>query len=396
MEVVGAAVLDFGSAAFIADPYPTYAALRRESPVLWHEPSQLWLTFRYADVSAVLRDRRLGRIWRDHEPRDAFEPFNLLHRHALLESEPPDHTRLRRLVQGAFARGHVERLRPRIRAIADELLDRVAGAGRMDLLADYAEPLPVIVIAELLGVPEADRHLLRPWSNAIVKMYEYERAPGVDITAVRAAADFARYLRGMRAERRARPREDLVSSLVEIEDGGERLSEDELVATCVLLLNAGHEASVNVLGNGMTALLHHPDQLARVRADPALVPTAVEELIRFDPPLQLFERTATEDVEVGAHRVPAGAKVGALLGAANRDPEAFAEPDRLDVARTPNPHVGFGAGIHFCVGAPLARVELQVSLDTLLRRLPRLALAAEPELRPTYVLRGRREVQVSF
>ncbi|HEY3199720.1 MAG TPA: cytochrome P450, partial [Actinomycetes bacterium] len=291
------AALELRSPDFIADPYPIFAQLRHESP-RWHEQTGMWLALSHQHANAVLRDRRLGRIWRDREPADYLEPFNLLHRNQMMENEPPDHTRLRALVAKAFARGHIERLRPRIGELAAALLDQVAGRTEFDLLADYAEPLPVAVIAELLGVPEADRPLLRPWSNAIVKMYEYERTAQRQGQAVAAAREFADYMRGLARARRVEPGDDLISHLAQIEDGGERLSENELVASAILLLNAGHEASVNVFGNGMVALFRNPAELARVRTDPSVVETAVEEMIRYDAPLQLFERTATADLDL--------------------------------------------------------------------------------------------------
>ncbi|MDT4918906.1 MAG: hypothetical protein QOH89_3606 [Pseudonocardiales bacterium] len=393
--------LDLTSPEVVADPYPHFAAARAAAPVQWHEGLGMWLTFTRAAADTVLRTRSLGRLWAPRWPDESMDYFDLIHVHSLLENEPPTHTRLRRLVAGAFARGHVERLRPRIAELAERLADGLADAGAdgspVDLIAGYAEPLPVQVIAELLGVPEADWQLLRPWSNAIVKMYEYAVSPDQRAGAETAAREFVEYLRALVALRRQAPGDDLVSSLIaETDVEGGRLTEDELVTTCTLLLNAGHEASVNVVGNGVTALLDHPDQLAALRADPALVPTAVEELIRYDSPLQLFERTAIEDTTVEDVTVPAGAKIAALLGAANRDPAAFDEPDRFDVTRTPNPHIGFGAGIHFCVGAPLARVELQASLGTLLRRFPSLSLAARPERRPEFVIRGVQSLPVTL
>jgi cytochrome P450 len=253
------------------------------------------------------------------------------------------------------------------------------------------------VIAELLGVPAADWPLLRPWSNAIVKMYEYAVTPEQRVAAETASREFVEYLRDLVAIRRRSPGDDLVSSLIaETDAEGGRLTEDELVTTCTLLLNAGHEATVNVVGNGVSALLGHPGQLAALRADSSLVPTAVEELIRYDSPLQLFERTAVADTPIADVVVVAGSKIAALLGAANRDPAVFAEPDRFDVARTDNPHLGFGVGIHFCVGAPLARVELQASLATLLRRFPSLSLAAPPHRRPEFVIRGVQSLLVTL
>jgi len=388
-------VFDPRDPAFLADPYPVFAELRAAGPVHRHDGLGLHVAVTHAACDAVLRDRSLGRIWRDREPVAAFASFNLLHRTSMLENEPPTHTRLRRLVAGAFGRGHVERLRRTVDELADalvaDLATRIADApdGAADLLAAVAEPLPVEVIAELIGVPPPDRHLLRPWSNAIVKMYEYGLPEDRQAAAERAAAEFVAYLRGVVADRRARPRDDdLVTDLVQAADAGERLSEDEVVGTCVLLLMAGHEATVNVVGNGVVALLRHPDEWRRVVADPSLVPAAAEEMIRYDAPLQLFERTATRDVDVAGTVIPAGQKVAALLGAANRDPAVFDGPDRFDAGRERNPHLGFGAGIHFCLGAPLARIEVQSVLGALRRRLPGLELADEPVRRPEFVIRG--------
>jgi hypothetical protein len=291
-------------------------------------------------------------------------------------------------------------LRPRVAALAARLAERVADAGSdgspVDLISEYAEPLPVQVIAELLGVPDSDRQLLRPWSNAIVKMYEYDVGDEQRDAAETASAEFVAYLRELVARRRAAPSDDLVSSLIaETDSDGARLTEDELITTCTLLLNAGHEATVNVVGNGVTALLQHPEQLKALQGDDTLVPGAVEELIRYDSPLQLFERTAVTETEVGGVVVEAGQKIAALLGAANRDPAAFTDADSFDVTRVDNPHLGFGAGIHFCVGAPLARVEVQTSLATLTARFPKLALHAVPERRPEFVIRGVRSLLVT-
>jgi cytochrome P450 len=393
------APLDLTDPAVIADPYPAFARARAVAPVQWHEGLGLWLAFTHAESNAVLRDRRLGRIWRDKEPAARFGSFNLIHRNAILEMEPPDHTRLRRLISTAFARGHVERLRPWVEQLAGKLVDgmveRSGGTEPVDVLTGMAEQLPVDVIAELLGVPQADRPLLRPWSNAIVKMYEYGRTTEIEDSAERAAAEFVAYLRDLAAERRKQPGEDLLSHLVGVRDAeGDRLTEDELVTTCILLLNAGHEATVNVSGNGLLALLENPAQLRRLRADPGLLPTAIEELMRFDSPLQLFERTATEDVGIGGITVGAGQKIAALLGSANRDPAAFAAPDTLDVGRTDNPHISFGAGVHFCIGAPLARVELQASFGALLARTSSVELARPARRRPEFVIRGLADLPV--
>lgn len=381
--------IDLTSAEVVADPYPHFAEERRRHPVAWHEPSGSWLAFDHASVNAVLRDRRLGRIWADRQPAERFEPFNLLHRNQMMENEPPDHTRLRRLVADAFARGHVERLRPRVRALAAELLDAVDPAG-FDVVEEYAEPLPVLVIAELLRVPVELAPRLRAWSQAIVRMYEVDPTPEEEDEAVRAAADFAEVVRELARERAASPRDDLVSDLVAAREGDARLSEDEVVASAVLLLNAGHEASVNVFGNGLVAMLSRD-----------LVPVAgrvaecVEEMLRFDSALQLFERTATADVQIGAVTVEKGQRIAALLGAANRDPAVFDQPDTFLPTRDPNPHVSFGAGVHFCLGAPLARMELVESLSLLWQRMPGLRLAADPRPRGTFVLRGHTRVPVA-
>ncbi|HEY0507344.1 MAG TPA: cytochrome P450 [Blastococcus sp.] len=391
--------LDLTDPAVVEDPYPSFARARELAPVQWHEDMGLWLAFGHREANAVLRDRRLGRIWADKAPAQRFESFNLIHRNAILEMEPPDHTRLRRLISAAFARGHVERLRPWVEELAGTLVDglaeRSAGGEPVDFLSGMAVELPVAVIAELLGVPEVDRPLLRPWSNAIVKMYEYGRTAEIEDSAERAADEFVGYLRALADQRRRAPGEDLLSHLVSVRDSeGDRLTEDELVTTCILLLNAGHEATVNVSGNGLLALLRHPDQLKRLRADPGDLPTAIEELMRFDSPLQLFERTATEDVEIGGITVARGQKIAALLGSANRDPAVFDEPDRLDVGRSENPHISFGAGVHFCIGAPLARVELQATFGALLDRTSSLELGGEPVRRPEFVIRGLRDLPV--
>jgi cytochrome P450 len=397
--VIGTLALDLADPVVVADPYPAFARAREVAPVQWHEEMQLWLAFSHAEANAVLRDRRLGRIWADKEPAGRFESFNLIHRNAILEMEPPDHTRLRRLISAAFARGHVERLRPWVQELAGRLVDgmveRSGGRAPVDVLTGMADQLPVAVIAELLGVPEADRPLLRPWSNAIVKMYEYGRTTEIEDAAERAADEFVAYLRALADERRRAPGEDLLSHLVSVRDAeGDRLTEDELVTTCILLLNAGHEATVNVSGNGLLALLEHPDQLRRLRVDHSLLPTAIEELMRFDSPLQLFERTATEDVEIGGITVGKGQKIAALLGSANHDPAVFAAPETLDVGRTENPHISFGAGIHFCIGAPLARVELQATFGALLGRTSSIELGGEPVRRPEFVIRGLAELPV--
>jgi cytochrome P450 len=389
--------------AFIADPYPVYARLRDEHPILWNDETGQWLVSRHSDVNRLLRDRRLGRTYLHQATHAEFgrsdppawhAPFHELNDAGMLDREPPDHTRLRRLVLKAFTPRTVEALRPRIQAIVDGLIDGFDGSGEVDLIADYIEPLPVTVIAELLGIPEADRHHLRPWSADMCLMYEIDPPDASAHKAVAASLAFSAYLRDLLAERRARPGDDLISGLAAVVDDGDTLTEEELIGTCVLLLNAGHEASVNGAGNSWWTLFQHPDALAALRADPGLMPTAVDELLRFDTPLSLFERWVLEPVEIEGLVIPRGAEIAMLFGSANRDGAAFERVDELDLARSPNPFLAFGAGIHYCLGAPLARLELGIAFETLLRRAPRLELVATPTWKPTFVLRGLRELRV--
>ncbi|MDN3353905.1 cytochrome P450 [Actinomadura sp. DC4] len=381
---------------FVADPYPAYAELRRDRPVFFDEPTGQWVVTRHEDVNALLRDRRLGRSYlhvatheefgRPDEP-EFLAPFWSLVRAGMLDVEPPDHTRLRRLVSKAFTPRMVEGLRTRIRELAGDLARGLAERGGGDLLAEVAEPLPVTVIAEMLGIPEADRPLLRPWSAQICGMYELDPADDVQRTAVRASEEFSACLRDLARHTKG---DNLIAALAAVEG----LTEDELVGTCVLLLNAGHEATVNATGNAWWALFRNPDQLARLRADHGLIPTAVEELLRYDTPAPMFERWVLEDVEVAGVRVPRGAEVALQFASANRDPEVFADPGALDLSRDPNPHIGFGAGIHFCLGAPLARIELAESMSAVLRAAPDLRLTAEPKWKPGFILRGLESLPV--
>jgi cytochrome P450 len=389
------------SPAFVADPYGAYAWLREHQPVAYFEATNQWLVSRYRDVNALLRDRRLGRTYlhvASHEemgrPPDPehLAPFWHLIRNGMLDREPPDHTRLRRLVSQAFTPRRVEALRPTVERLAAGLVDAFVANGGGDLIAQVAEPLPVTVIAELLGVPPADRSLLRPWSADICGMYELNPTREAADRAVRACVEFSAYLRDLSRARRRKPSDDLVSALARV-DG---LTEDELVGTCVLLLNAGHEATVNVTGNAWWALFRNPGALAALRAEPQLLAGAVEELLRFDTPLQMFERWVLEDIEVAGVPVPRGSEVALLFGSANRDPAVFADPDRLDLRRSENPHLTFGAGVHFCLGAPLARIELVASFGELLSRAPGLRLVREPEWKPGYIIRGLRALEAEI
>ncbi len=369
-------MIDLKDPEFIADPYPFLARLRAVEKPIWHEDLGIYL---------------------DREPESDWKTFNWLHSESILESEPPKHTRLRGLISKAFNRNRIESLRPKIREIVDELLTELNTLGpTFDLISNYAEPLPVRIIAELLGFPRSEEHLLRPWSQAIVKMYEVSPSKVEQQEARKAAADFSQYVYDLMIARKSNPGSDLISELAQVEEAGERLSTNELIATCVLLLNAGHEASVNGFGNGMAALLNNQDQRDLLFKSPDKhSDTAVEEFLRFDSPLQLFERTAKEDVEISGVKIHEGEKIASLLGAANRDGRVFDNPDLMDITRSPNPHISFGGGIHFCIGAPLARLEMSIALPALIKRFPNLKLSSEPKRRDSFTLRGYERVEVS-
>ena len=391
---------DFNDPAFIADPYAGLTELRNLGKPVWHEGLGIFLAACHRDANEVFRNKSLGRIFIDKKPEFEWETFNWLHSDSILDSEPPKHTRLRALVAKAFNRNKIEGMRPAIERITNELLDaidvKVKSGENFDLITDYAEPLPVKIIADLLGFPESEEHLLRPWSQAIVKMYEVNPSLQYQREAKVAAGEFADYVRTLAEERKRNPGTELITDLAMVEENGEKLNMHELVATAVLLLNAGHEASVNAFGNGMVEVLRRPDQSALLRKDPrGLTERALEEFMRFDAPLQLFERTATKDTELGGVAIGAGQKIAALIGSANRDSTVFESADEMDITRDPNPHIGFGAGIHFCLGAPLARLEMGVSLPALWEKYPDMSLASEPVRRPTFVLRGYERVEIS-
>ncbi|HLH49770.1 MAG TPA: cytochrome P450 [Roseiarcus sp.] len=385
--------------AFFNDPYPAYHAIRDAAPVFFWEDYGFWCFARHRDVSALLRDRRFGRQilhvasreklgW--PAPAAHLKPFLDVERHSLLELEPPEHTRLRNLVNRAFVSRQVERLGPRIAALAHQLIDGFAARGSADLLADFATQIPVVVIAELLGVPAAMWRQLLDWSHRMVAMYQFGVTREAEENAAAASQEFSAFLAAYVEERRARRADDLISRLIEAEEAGGKLSQDELIATCILLLNAGHEATVHGIGNGVKALLENG-----VRPERPAAPL-VEELLRFDSPLHLFTRYALEDLDYEGVSLKKGDEVGLLLGAANRDPERFPEPDRLAPSRAPNPHVAFGGGIHFCVGAPLARLELEIVLPILFERLPGLALAEPPRYRDSFHFHGLESLPVRW
>jgi cytochrome P450 PksS len=373
--------VNIASSEFKADPFPFYARLRSEAPV--HQAKlpdrrNVWLVTRYNDVLSVLKDDRFGK-----DKINARTPpwlpgmFKPLMRN-MLDVDVPDHTRLRGLVQKVFTVRLIENLRDRIQGLADELLNRVEGKGRMDLISDYAVPIPTTIIAEMLGVPIKDRHKFHRWSIAAISATSSRWGM---VFALPHGIAFLRYIRSLLKARRVSPEDDLVTALVRAEEAGEQLSEDELVAMIFLLLVAGHETTVNLIGNGVLALLENPDQMDKLRDNPVLIKTAVEELLRYNGPLETAtERYARTDTTVAGVTIPRGELVLAVLASANRDEQQFEEADRLDLEREPNPHVAFGFGIHYCLGASLARLEGQIAIATLLRRIPKLKVTAPATL----------------
>jgi cytochrome P450 len=389
---------DVENPEFIADPYPVLSAIREATPIFRNPRTGQWTLTRFADIAETLRDRRLGRAYAhlySHERFGRTEPdprwssFQQHERWSLLSLEPPDHTRLRRLIAKVFTPSAVAALRPAIEQFSDELLDACEAKGTFDLLADYAQPYSVAVICSMLGVPRSDTQLLLGWSHDIVKMYELSTTDEVRENANRSAAEYIEYTRSLIAEKRRRPDGLLLSELVRVEDGGDTLTEDEIVSTTMVLVEAGHEATVNTLGNGLRALMHHRGEWERLVRGEVEARVAIEEMLRWDAPLQLFERwVLTEGVEIAGQQLAVGDEVAMLFGSAQRDPRRFPDADRFDVSRGDASHVGFGGGIHFCVGAPLARLELEVSVLGLATRFPELSLAKEPTYQPTFVLRG--------
>jgi cytochrome P450 len=398
--------VDISSPAFKANPYPFYAQLRKEAPVhrvILGDKRPAWLVTRYDDVLTVLKDDRFAKDRRmvltpEQMAKEPWIPKMLrpIERN-MLDTDAPEHTRLRGLVHLAFTPRLIENMRARIQRLTDELLDAVQSRGRMDLIRDYALPIPTTVISEMLGVPVADRHKFHGWSSTIVSTVPSRW--GI-LKAIPALALFLRYIRKLVALRRAAPQDDLVSALVAAHEAGDRLTEDELLAMVSLLLIAGHETTVNLIGNGMLALMEHPQQMERLRADPALIKPAVEELLRYDGPLETAtERFAREDVTLSDVTIPRGEMVFAVVASANRDETQFKDADLLDLTREPNRHLAFGQGVHFCVGAPLARLEGQIAINSLLQRIPDLRLGVPSQAlrrRPGLVLHGLKSLPVVF
>jgi unspecific monooxygenase len=396
--------LDPHEPAFFQNPYEAYAFMHGASNAFLWEEFGFWCFGGFDDVNRLLRDRRFGRqnpagipdrsgIDQDRTHLSAFDGIEA---NSMLELEPPVHTRLRTLVNRAFVSRQVERLRPRVEALANELIDRFE-PDQVDLLPAFASPLPITIIAEMLGVPVEMGPQLLDWSHQMVAMYMHGRTRETEETANRAAQDFSDFLRGYVAERRKNPGDDLLSLLISAQDDGQKLSEDELVSSAILLLNAGHEATVHQTGNAVRSILAQGGDPRRFFTSPEATAATVEECLRFDAPLHMFTRYAYQEIEVAPDiLVRPGETIGLLLGMANHDPVAFAEPLAFKSERTDQKNVSFGAGIHFCIGAPLARLELQVSLKTLFDRLPRLHLAEQPRFRDTYHFHGLEKLVVHF
>ncbi|HEU4412973.1 MAG TPA: cytochrome P450 [Polyangiaceae bacterium] len=417
--------LDATDPAFYQNPYAAYEAIRQVAPVFFWEELGRWCLTGYEAVNGLFRDRRFGRevlhvATREEvglpEPPEHVRPFYAVDDLSMLAREPPAHTRLRALANRAFVSRHIEKLRPRVAALANELIDGLGaprpgslgaapppGAGatggaraQADLVTAFATPIPVIIVAELLGVPVEAAPRLLDWSHRMVAMYTPRRDRAIEDDAVAATGEFVAFLRGYVTERRKAPRDDLISHLIAAEQAGDRLSEDELIAGCILLLNAGHEATVHAIGNAVKAILESGRDPAALFSSPEAAAATVEEALRFDPPLHFFDRFALEPVEIAGVRLGKGEKIGLLLGAANRDPARWSDADRFDPGRPPLPHIAFGAGIHFCLGAPLARLEMQVALPILFERLPGLRLMGPPRYSNSWHFRGIEALPITW
>jgi pimeloyl-[acyl-carrier protein] synthase len=385
---------------FRANPYPAYAHMLPHA--VYEVRYDGWTDYvvtQYEHVAALLRDPRLVRTGTadgDWTPPDHWLPYFQMTDHWMLMRNPPDHTRLRGLVNKAFTPAAINLLRGRIEQVADALIDALPEHGAFDLIGAYAFELPVRVIADMLGVPVADRERFKHWSNALAAAIDFNNDNRVLDVAAQSAREMTVYMRELIAEKRARPSDDILSGMIHAEEQGDRLSEDEVIANCGLLLFAGHETTVNLIGNGVYTLLRHPDQLVRLRREPALLPGAVEEILRYESPVQATSRYVAEDVQVGPDVLPKGVNVTLVMAAANRDPRQFTQPDRFDLTRNEARHQTFGGGIHYCVGAPLARMEGQIGLACLLARLPGLRLAGEEfEWRDNFILRGLKALPVA-
>ncbi len=388
---------------FYQNPYPVFARLREEAPVFWSEKGQRWLISRYADAHSILGDLHFEKgipKWRQNNIlaklfKDG--PMAAFGTRSMLNQNPPDHTRLRSLVNKAFTPSMINKMREHIEDIANKLLDAVQNQKKMDLIADFAYPLPAIVIAEMLGVPAEDRDKFKVWSHAITAALDPSGPNIIDMTrVVHAYQELNAYLVPLVAERRQNRQPDLISALVDAEEEGNHLTQAELLANTVLLLIAGHETTANLIGNGAFALLKNPDQLALLKENPDCLPTAIQEFLRYDSPVQLVRRSAGEDIVVGGQKIQADQDVFILIGAANRDPAEFEDPESLKITRSKNQHVSFGHGIHHCLGSSLAGLEGEIAMRNLLRRMPNLKLENDPQYKQPFSLRGLKELRVSF
>ncbi len=398
------------SVEFLADPYPTYARLRQESPVFRDETWDLTFVARHRDIDSILKDRqRFGRDFRhrlevgevDQGLYQRIYPpqwptWTSYIRDSFIDLEPPRHTRLRRLVSRAFTRRSSESFRPRLEEEADRILDSALETGRLEVISEFATPIPVRMIADLMGISEADHPLLLEWSHAIVRVFDERVTPEEGNEAETATRDFVSYLEERLTERRKHPGDDLISAMIEVEEQGEALTDFEIVATSILTLNAGHEATVHAIGNALLALSRNPEAYRELRGSDVDIARAADELLRYDSPLQMFERWVLEDVELEGHTLQAGSKVGLLFGSANRDDEIFAGADRLKLDRSPNPHLAFGAGVHHCVGAPLARVELEAALSRFAQRVSQIELVSATGRIESLVFRGMGQIELAL
>ncbi|MXW09318.1 MAG: cytochrome P450 [Gammaproteobacteria bacterium] len=384
------------SPRFVADPYPLYRQLRDRDPIHRSIFADQVVVSRYADIDRILRDHRnFGNDFSKVTSSEGSIATRKKLTPSMLAQDPPDHTRLRALVNRAFTPRQVARMEDYIRATAHTLLDKIGDAREFDLMKAFAVPLPTIVIARMIGVPERDLERFKVWSDDLARALEPFLSPEEEEKVYRAARQFAEYFTAIIEQRRREPRDDLVSRLVEAEDAGDKLTAKETRVMLRLLLTAGNETTTNLIGNGVRALLRHPDQLALLRERPQLIPSAVEELLRYDPPVQLDMRVALRDMELGGLAVSEGTMITLLIGSANHDPERFPEPEVLDITRSDHPNISFGRGIHHCLGAPLARLEGRVALEVLLERFPRLGFGTRPpKYRPSIVLRGLEHLDV--
>jgi cytochrome P450 PksS len=398
--------IKIASREFKANPFPFYAWLRAEQPIYkttYITKRPVWLVARYNDVASLLKDERLVKNQRSVLSAQEVARFDMPTPRSLraiernmLDLDPPDHTRLRALVHKAFTPRLVEQIRGRVQTLADELIDKMQRKDQVDLIAEYALPIPLTIISEILGIPTCDQHKFHQWTNRVVSI----QSPTQGLFAIPAIMSFARYLQKLFVQRRDEPRDDLITALVQAEEAGDRLSADELLAMVFILIIAGHETTVNLIGNGTLALLENPDQLERLWDEPSLLTSAVEELARYYAPVELStERYAREDMTIAGTTIRKGDMVMGIIGSAHRDETQFECPDQLDISRNPNRHLAFGQGIHYCAGAPLARLETQIALQTLLDRAPNLRLAVPAKQlrwRPNFVLRGLQALPVAL